>query len=468
MPTAQQQMEGRALRRRLCWLAYLTLAVQVLAALPAQAADPGAAASPWLTATNVQPEPPVAQSKNANRPSPRAPAARGETFARGADLGGDARRTRFIIDLSQPVPHQVFTLADPYRVIIDLPSVKFQLPQGLGASGQGLVKAFRYGLFAPGKSRIVIDTAGPVLIERAQIVDPRTGAPVRLLVDLTPTDRATFLARQRPVVQQARQPALNPPLRQDALACGRGADGRPARPVIVIDPGHGGVDNGAIGISHVVEKDIVLSVARRLRDALTATGRYQVLMTREEDVFVPLDDRVEFSQRTASCLFISIHADSAGIFTHRVRGATVYTLSETASDEEARQLADKENSSDLIAGLPLPRKSQDEVKSILTDLLQRENDVRTRFFIGDLTEGLRKTIALTPQPHREARFRVLQQVHAPAVLVELGFLTNRTDETLLKSADWQARAAGALAAAIDTYFSKSKQQARHPFYQAGR
>jgi N-acetylmuramoyl-L-alanine amidase len=263
------------------------------------------------------------------------------TRAEVARAGG---LTRFSMLLSARVPYHVSYLASPYRVVLDMPEVEFQLPVTAGQQGQALIRAYRYGLFAPGKARVVIDTTQPVRVRKQGMnVDP-AGGGARLVLDLAPTDEASFLAAITPP-PAARHHEHSDEARPDPSAAN-------AKPLIVIDPGHGGPDPGAPGPGFF-EKDVVLAVAHEVRTALEALGRYDVEMTRTTDVFIPLGGRVAFSRRKGASLFVSIHANSVPAESTRaaiVRGAAVYTLSEEASTREAQRLAEQENAADLQAG----------------------------------------------------------------------------------------------------------------------
>src|SRR5262249_45470506 len=202
--------------------------------------------------------------------------------ANDARLAGDKERTRFIADLSKKVDVHVFALGNPYRVIVDAPDVSFQMPEGIGKEKRGLVTAYRYGLFAPGKARIVIDVSGPFLIDKAFVLEPRDDQPARLVVDLVPTDETTFLAK----LKDARRPqAAGPAPSPLAQPASRPAD---AKPVVVLDPGHGGIDPGTSSAAGITEKEVVLTFARALKAKLDATGRYEVFLTRNDDTFLPL------------------------------------------------------------------------------------------------------------------------------------------------------------------------------------
>jgi N-acetylmuramoyl-L-alanine amidase len=376
------------------------------------------------------------------------------TVAKDARLAGDRERTRFIADLSRKVDVHAFALGNPYRVIIDAPDVSFQMPAGLGKEKRGLITAYRFGLFAPGKSRIVIDVSGPFLIDKAFVLEPRDDQPARLVVDLVPTDEKTFQAK----LQEAKLPELS----VGAVALPKAAAPSPAaKPVVVLDPGHGGIDPGTSGPSGITEKEVVLAFAKTLKAKLEASGRYEIHMTRADDTFLPLAERVAFAQKRCAGLFLSIHADY--FFTpDKARGATVYTLSEQASDEEARALAAKENFSDVIAGVALPSDSDEVLANILIDLAQRETQNRSVVFARSIVGELAASKGnLHTKKLRSAGFRVLKAPDVPSVLLELGFLSNPEDEKRLTSDPWRERMAKSVTQAIDAYFAK--KVARNPF-----
>ncbi|HUW74051.1 MAG TPA: N-acetylmuramoyl-L-alanine amidase [Methyloceanibacter sp.] len=376
------------------------------------------------------------------------------TIAKDARLAGDRERTRFIADLSKKVDVHVYALGNPYRVIVDAADVSFQMPQGIGKKQRGLVSAFRYGLFAPGKSRIVLDVSGPFLIDKTFVLEPRDDQPARLVIDLVPTDEKTFLAKLREAKDQ-RAETISLPL---PAAPTRPAD---AKPIVVLDPGHGGVDPGASSPNGVNEKEVVLQFAERLKEKLLATGRYEVFMTRDDDTFLPLKERVAFAQKKGAGLFLSIHADYFPAEIDDARGATVYTLSERASDAEAKALAAKENFSDAIAGVELPEESDEVVANILIDLAQRETKNRSVVFARSIVGELAAKGTLHTKRLRSAGFRVLKAPDVPSVLLELGFLSNSEDEKQLTSETWRRRMAESVTEAIDGYFTK--RIARMPF-----
>jgi N-acetylmuramoyl-L-alanine amidase len=376
----------------------------------------------------------------------RAPEGADIPVATDARLGGDAKQTRFVVDLSKKIDIRAFALADPYRVVVDLPQVNFQFPPHTGESGRGLVKTYRFGLVMVGGSRIVLDTTGPVRIEKAFAIDPVDGAPARLVLDLVAVDRATFMRAVAVDNRLPRETAAKPALR----------DSQPGdpRPIIVVDPGHGGIDYGTpAGGSGVLEKTLVLDFALMLRDKLEKTGKYRVAMTRSDDTFVPLNDRVAFARARQAQLFISIHCDALARGEGAAEGASVYTLSEKASDEEAGRLADKENRADVIAGVDLSREP-DDIADILIDLAQRETKTFSGQFARQLISELKPAARLHKNPLKSAGFRVLKAPDVPSVLIELGYVSNREDLKQLVSDSWRSRAGDAIVQAVDTFFGK--------------
>jgi N-acetylmuramoyl-L-alanine amidase len=364
--------------------------------------------------------------------------------ATDARLGGDESRTRFIMDFSRKIDLHAFTLADPYRVVVDLPQVVFQLPPKVGESGRGLIKAFRFGLVMQGGSRLVFDLTKPAKVEKAFVVDPIESEPARLVLDLVATDRDSFLRR---LVIDSRTERPDMP-RADAP---QSKNGDP-RPLIAIDPGHGGIDTGTKGPNGEEEKDIVLDFAKRLRERIEKIGKYRVLMTRTDDTFVPLADRVRIARDAGAALFVSIHADSLPHGEGDAQGATVYTLSDKATDSEAAKLAEKENRADVVAGVDL-KSEPDDVAGILIDLAQRETKSLSVQFAQKLIGEMKGVARLYKTPLKSAGFRVLRAPDVPSALVELGYVSNKQDLQSLLSDTWRNRTADSVSQAIDGYFA---------------
>ncbi len=364
----------------------------------------------------------------------------------GVRIGAHAEMTRFVLELTEAPAYRAFTLPDPFRVVIDLPALDWSLGSGPLQEPRGVVEALRYGLFAPGTSRVVLDVAQPVDFKKVFLLPPNDGYGHRLVIDLVPISRQAFFSRARtPLVS-------SPPLPRAQQAAVPLAPPQPEgdnRPVVAIDAGHGGVDPGAIGPSGIYEKTLVLDYAKELKRQIEAGGRYRVYMTREDDVFIRLRDRVGQAQASKADIFISLHAN-----THRrrdLRGASVYTLSEKASDAEAAALAAKENRADVIAGVNLS--DQPEVVSkILIDLAQRETMNQSKAFANLLVKELAQAGSLVRNSHRSAGFAVLKSPTVPSVLVELGYMSNKAEEKLLRSESHRRKLVKSVVQAIDRYF----------------
>jgi N-acetylmuramoyl-L-alanine amidase len=373
-----------------------------------------------------------------------APAADPYPVATDSRLGGAENQTRFVVDLSRKVDLRAFTLADPYRVVIDLPQITFKLPARAGETGRGLIKQFRFGLVMQGGSRIVLDLGKPVRIDKAFVLDAAEGQPARLVVDLAAIDRDTFLR----TLALDKQP-LRPPESRKVEPANKGDP----RPIIVLDPGHGGIDHGTrAGGGDITEKALVLDFALALRDQIEKTGKYRVVMTRTDDSFVPLAERVRTARLRQAALFISIHADALRRTDGEAQGATVYTVSDTASDAEAARLAENENRADVIAGIDLSREP-DDVADILIDLAQRETKTFSMHFAKTLVTELRNVARLHKHPLKSAGFKVLRAPDVPSVLVELGYVSSKDDLKQLTSGAWRTRTSASIVQAIDTFFS---------------
>jgi len=384
-------------------------------------------------------------------------------IASDARLAGDAKLTRFVLDLDKAVPFRAFVLDDPYRVVVDMPQISFRLPPAIGTSGRGLVKAFRYGTVMPGGSRIVFDLAGPARIANSTVLEPANGQPPRLVLELEEVDRATFVLSLRAGARPELKPApADPPAAAQPLTAPatKSAGPRDARPVVVIDPGHGGVDNGTQA-SGEIEKNLVLGFGLALRDRLEQNGKYRVVLTRNDDTFITLDDRVRIAHEQKAALFVSIHADYIPHNEGDVQGATIYTLSDKASDAEAERLAEAENRADAIGGVDLGEEPTD-VADILIDLAQRETRTFSNRFARILMGEMKTTVRMHKHPLKSAGFRVLKAPDVPSVLVELGYVSNKSDLEHLVSESWRSKAVGTIAQAIDIFLAKRLVTAGQP------
>jgi N-acetylmuramoyl-L-alanine amidase len=378
-----------------------------------------------------------------------------------------------MLEFTEQVAPEVSVLAAPDRVIIDFPEVSWALPMNAAAAKGGVIQSFRFGSFTAGRSRMVLDVKGPVVVKSAFMMEPRDERRFRYVVDLeraapprpaqsttpavSPPARAQPApqAQVRPPVQMPQQSAAVQPLPKPApRQAPRPADGRR---LVAIDAGHGGVDPGAIGRQGTHEKEITLAMARELKARMEATGRFRVVLTRDRDTFLPLRERVSLARANGAEMFISLHADAHP--NPATRGMSVYTLSEVASDREAEQLAAKENRADLIAGLDLSHESP-EVTSILLDLAQRETMNYSATFAALLVAELGKSVTLLGKTHRFAGFAVLKAPDVPSVLIEMGYLSNSAEEKLLNQPDYRRKLAEGVIRAADRFFRERPQAAR--------
>jgi N-acetylmuramoyl-L-alanine amidase len=368
-------------------------------------------------------------------------------------VGTQGKLTRLVFDLTDKIAFKTFTLAKPYRVVIDLPEVGWRLPPRPLPGNIGILQKLRYGLFQPGVSRIVLDVNNPPTIEKSFILNPEGKNGYRLVIDLGTTSKAVFNAQPKTANTKATVSAalFTPPTIKPKPDIVPDA---PAKRIVVIDPGHGGVDPGTIGVSGIYEKHITLAMARELKIQLERTGRFKVYLTRQRDIFVPLRERVTRARNAGAELFLSVHADA--IKNRKTRGLSVYTLSERASDRETAALAEKENKADLIAGINFEDETP-EISNILIDLTRRESmNQSAKFAIGLVTELRRQTKVLR-NTHRFAGFAVLKAPDVPSVLVELGFLSNRSDEKALRDKKFRAKLAKGMVRAVSSYFNNIEE-----------
>jgi N-acetylmuramoyl-L-alanine amidase len=401
-------------------------------------------------------------------------------------------RTRVVLDSDRKLAFNARAVADPWRLVIDLPEVVWNPQPGPLSQERGLARSHRFDAIAPNRSQLVVDTGTPIRVQNAMLLPPSEASPYhRLVVDLVPTTAPPPERSAPPTVEAAveapepaRPPAPPPAPRAEpmpgvpdaAAEAPRLADLPPAavnghvvapalpkpepapppaadgdtRPVIVLDAGHGGLDPGAIGVNGVYEKTLTLAMARQLREVIGASGRYRTFMTRDKDVFVPLRQRIQRAREANGSLFISLHADV--LAQERTRGASVYTLSETASDEEAALLASKENKADIIAGADLSNHDA-IVASILIDLAQRDTNNRSIEFADTLTGQLAEVTPLLRKHRRFAGFAVLKSPDMPSVLIELGYISNQEDTANLSDPGYRDKLARAVLEALDRYFA---------------
>ncbi|MCR9139526.1 MAG: N-acetylmuramoyl-L-alanine amidase [Alphaproteobacteria bacterium] len=373
-------------------------------------------------------------------------AATPELVAYDMRVAGDEIRTRVVIEFEQKPEFSFHLLKSPHRMVVDLPETLFGLDEEI-SDGRGLLSDIRYGLMAPGRSRIVFKAIGPMKPEMAEIMENDSGGGYRLVFDLVAISDSEFAKLMREQDWSGQVPQT-----------GKSARIAPVDPVaksqftVAIDPGHGGIDTGARGRKGLQEKDLTLEMSQTLKAVLSNYGDIRVIMTREDDRFVSLPERVRIARQHEADLFVSIHADSIRL--RGVRGATVYTLSDKASDQMAQQLATSENRSDLIAGLSL-EDEPDGVADILIDLTRRETHLFSVGMARSVVDSFEGSIKLIKNPIRSAGFRVLRAHDVPSVLVELGYLSNIEDEKLLRDPKWREKTAALLASAIDSFRRKT-------------
>lgn len=357
-------------------------------------------------------------------------------------------RARLVIDLASKTNFALVSLSEPNRLAIDVRAATFSVPEPSGKpAGDGIIADYLVEQVAADRVRTVLTLSSPAQVQQAYVLDPFEDQPARLVVDIIPATDAEFVAN----VERDRQASDDATLSGDVFSTPAGGSELPiaTRPLVILDPGHGGIDSGAEAASGVKEKDIVLAFSLKLQDLLVASGRFDVALTREDDTFLRLEERVALARSNKADLFISIHADS--FQQQDIRGATVYTRDENATDILDKVLADNENKTDVIAGFAMPQMAP-EVVDILIDLMRREMRHQSYSAAQAIVHQLEPSVQLRRYPVRQADFFVLQAPDVPSVLLELGFLSNADDRANLLRGDWQDRTAEALARGISTYF----------------
>ena len=371
----------------------------------------------------------------------------------GARISQQGDMTRLTLDLTAPVAFRTFTLAGPDRVVIDLSAVRWALGEHSLAIGHSGVAQLRYGQFRFDTSRIVLDLDQPLTVRRMQLLPGEAGgtAPHRLVLDLAPVSPSAFEAAAQPSqpaepVTQARPTVLAEPVPLPKLKPAP----KPVRHLIAIDAGHGGRDPGAIATNGLREKTLALAFSRELRMVLVESGRYKVVMTRDRDRKVGLHRRVVIARNAGADLFLSIHLDR--LENRDVRGASVYTLSDEASDVETAELAARENKADIVADVDLTQGYDEDVAKVLISLVQQNTMNCSAALAATLLPELGNVAPLIKGPHRFGDFRVLKAPDIPSVLVELGYLSNDQDAERLTSKSHRLALAGAILQALDRYF----------------
>lgn len=372
--------------------------------------------------------------------------------ARDYKMAGDASRMRIVVQFDREPELRWSMMRGPHRLVFDMDEAAFGFDAG-ELEPRGMVTEVRHGNVGRGSSRIIISFDTAFEVDRIDILENESSTGYRLVADLIATSEAAFDAAMALQVETTASTQTTP--KSDRIG-GAGEDGA-GRFRIAIDAGHGGIDTGAKGASGTLEKTITLAFALELKKKLEDLDLYDVFLTRDRDLFLRLDERVRLARQYDADLLISIHADAIRL--KGVRGATVYTVSDKASDAEAAAKAIRENLADEIAGIEI-EDEHEEVADILADLIRRETQTFSIRFARSLIGELSTAIQMIPtNPHRFAGFRVLKAPDVPSVLLELGYLSNADDEAQLRDPKWRARAVDAIAGAIGGFASHAGQGA---------
>lgn len=381
---------------------------------------------------------------------PRAAPEAGLPMLTGARLSTTDERARLVIDLSAPANFRFFAVDQPARIVVEIEAgaMAFDPPPQPGAPG--LVSEYHVGMVDEQLARAVMMVSGPVQVQQAFVTEPAGDQPARLIVDLIPDTTEGFAASIASVqTPETAEPATRAPPTAEPQAPATTV----GRPLIVIDPGHGGIDSGARAANGLLEKTITLRFALDLQRALAATGKFDVALTRDSDRFVSLSQRVALARGNHADLMVSLHADS--FEQPGVRGASIYTRDEGATDALDKVLAEQENKVDLVAGFSPPQ-ADGAVVDILVDLMRREARRRAYLVAAAIIDELERSVTMRRFPLRRADFLVLQAPEVPSILVELGFLSNPDDISNLAAEEWRDRVAGALARGIADYFERER------------
>ena len=367
----------------------------------------------------------------------------GPLVALGGDMAGDEMRVRAVFNFDREPAVSRLIISNPHRLVIDLPETSFSFA-GASPKARGLIEDMRYGLMQAGKSRIVMTAKGPFSLDLFEARKNSDGSGWRLIVELSASSQTKF--EQLLDEESEKRGTTAIAAKGDRIGKPREDASKPF--TVVLDPGHGGIDGGARGMKGTEEKNVTLGFARELRGLLAANPNIRVILTRDEDLFLPLAERVRIARQHEADIFVALHADT--IKAHGLRGATVYTNSDTASDDLALAVARNENLSDAVAGLAVETQNA-EVSDILIDLMRRETQTFSVNLAKTVLGQFEGKIKLINNPHRSARFMVLRAPDVPSILVELGYLSNPQDERLLNDAKWRAQAAELLKKAVEAY-----------------
>lgn len=372
----------------------------------------------------------------------------------GLRIGQGIGTVRIVFDADSQFDYKVFLLSEPRRLVVDTQNVEVSPKIEKECEPNSFVSGTRLGTAGLGGVRVVFDLQKPAVVKKVFMLPPQSKFSWRFVIDLEVASEREFAAKVGNDHAFSNDSYDSNRTSVKTVSSSKAAiSQRRAKKVIVLDPGHGGVDPGAIGVSGVYEKNITLAMARELKAELDKSGKYTVYLTRSRDVFIPLRDRVKIARRYDADLFLSIHADSAA--NRKATGLSVYTLSETASDKEAAALAEKENKADIVAGLNFAEHSK-EVSDVLLNLAQRETLNRSSELATFMVQEMRKSTHTLDNTHRFAGFAVLKAPDVPSVLMELGYLSNRSEEKLLQQKSYRKKLAASAVRAIDKYFENMR------------
>jgi N-acetylmuramoyl-L-alanine amidase len=410
-------------------------------------------AAAFVTLALLMLAPVRAAETSAATPAPEAIAARVTTTP---------ERARLIIDLSAPTQFAVVSATDPDRITVDLKvsALSFDKPEAL--AGTGLVSAYDVDMVEPGRARATLTLANPAQVQQSYTLRAFADQPARLVIDLVPDTAAAFAKR---AAADAAATAGTPSAVERPKTAGQGTAAASAasptaappiahaRPLIVLDPGHGGIDSGA-RVNGTMEKDVVLAFAKELQTLLIKTGRFDVALTRTDDTYLTLEQRVALARQNKADLFISIHADSFS--EPQVRGTSLYTRDEQATDELDKVLADNENRAGLVSSLATPKLTP-QVANALLDLLRRQMRKQSYLAAKAIVAALQPSVEVRPFPIRQADFFVLQAPDVPSMLIELGFMSNSKDMRNLTDPTWEDKVAAAMTQGISSYFDQQDE-----------
>jgi N-acetylmuramoyl-L-alanine amidase len=352
------------------------------------------------------------------------------------------------LGLTQGVPWRIFSLDEPRRLVLDFREIDWQGVSKETLLQSELVSDVRFGIFRPGWSRMVLDLTAPLLVETAELRIDEVLGTAQLSVKLHQVGIDAYSVGSG----APHDPRWDLP--EPSVAMGN----TPAKPewaplVVMLDPGHGGIDPGAQA-DGALEKDLMLAFAREIRDTLRRAGGFEVLMTRDEDRFVSLEGRVAMAHRLQADVFISLHADV--LHKGHASGATVYTLSDDASDKASQLLAERHDRAEILAGLDLS-KADDAVADVLLDLARMETKPRTQKLALAMVLGMERASGeLNKKPYREAGFSVLKAADIPSVLIEAGFMSSEKDLENLRNPEWRSAIAAGIRDGLQAWIIADK------------